>query len=127
MPRLAKVFRSENKTPEFLPEKTMFGKRVEEWAFPWSRVDSKVLVCALAQIAQMDCALLFASAAGGRGVACKLYQGKLPITTVVLEHNEMHDLLYEYIQHFASPAEDVYGLYGIAHPTERPPATDRIR
>lgn len=119
MPRPVKMFRSENKTPEHLPEKTMFGKRMEEWGFPWSQVDGRLLACATAQIAQMDCAILFAAAAGGRGVACKLYQGKVPQTVVVLTADEMHDLLNEYIDHFGSTSEDCREIFGITNPPPR--------
>lgn len=115
MARPVKMFRSANSSPEHLPEKTMFGKRMEEWAFNWTGVDGRLLTCAMAQVAQMDCALLFAAAAGGRGVAVKVYQGKLPKTVVVLTPEELHELLEELIDHFGSPSEDVRMAWGLAN------------
>jgi hypothetical protein len=112
MPRPVKMFRSKNDTPEHLPEKTMFGKPMEEWGFPWYDIDHHLMSIAVASIAMMDCAILFAAAAGGRGVACKLYQTKLPQTTVCLNAREFDALMNEYIDHFGSKSEDTREAHG---------------
>lgn len=122
MPRPVKMFRSANNTPEHLPEKTMFGRRMEEWAFNWTGIDYHLMMIAVSCVSVMDCAVLFAAAAGGRGVAVKIYQGKLPKTVVVLTPDEFDELMNELIDHFGSSSEDTREAHGYTKHLAQPGA-----
>lgn len=92
----------------------IWGNKETSSALNWSMIDARLLVCAVQAIQDADAALLIGTTRDHTAVTLKLYVGKDSATTYIGTVAKLEEALNECIDGFASQAEDIRQLFGLA-------------
>lgn len=98
---------SGKKPPEPLSEKMrQWAARRESTGVRWSDIDTLTLFAALSTALAESCAVMFAPAAGGKGIMVKLYQDGNSHPEYAVTAEELNLILDQIVDTFQSSSED---------------------
>lgn len=112
---------AQNEGPKWLkgskqptPIKSIWGGRKRAVGCDWLEVDPNLLRCALHVCCTAGHLFSFSAAAGGLGVCVTIFVNRVKHVEFARDADELHQLLAEVIETFASPSEDVRSMFGLA-------------
>ncbi len=99
--------RTGKKSPEPLSEKMRkWAERREATGVKWSEIDPLTMFAALQTAIADGCAVMFAPAAGGKGIMVKVYQDGNSHAEYAVLAEELNEILAQLVDTFQSTSED---------------------